>query len=324
MTDVLSLGAGVQSTCLLLMSAKGVLPKLHCAVFADTRFEPPGVYEHLAWLEGVAAEAGIPVHRVGAGDLREDALEFRQHQQSSDGKRYASIPFFVKNPDGSVGRLPRQCTSEYKVEPVERFLRREVLGLLPRQRAPGEPVLRQWMGITTDEFDRMSYPGRWETKKRPGRDLYGETVESVRVWRPARWKVHCYPFTDSVLRPDRTAARAGLLPRGMTRQDCLAWLATHYPNRVVPRSACVCCPFRSNEEWRLMRETDPESWRQACDFDDAARLRPEAGLTDQRLADLRKPLVGTIYTHRQLVPLRMADLGGEGESGAGCGLYGCE
>jgi hypothetical protein len=73
-----------------------------------------------------------------------------------------------------------------------------------------------------------------------------------------------------------------------------------------------------------MRETDPESWRQACDFDDAARLRPEAGLTDQRLADLRKPVVGTIYTHRQLVPLRMADLGGEGESGAGCGLYGCE
>lgn len=39
---VLSLGAGVQSSALLLMSCRGVLPRIDAAVFADTRFEPSG------------------------------------------------------------------------------------------------------------------------------------------------------------------------------------------------------------------------------------------------------------------------------------------
>ena len=47
---ILSLGAGVQSTCVLLMSGRGELPKLDCAVFSDTGWEPPEVYEHFAWL----------------------------------------------------------------------------------------------------------------------------------------------------------------------------------------------------------------------------------------------------------------------------------
>ncbi len=64
MIDVLSLGAGVQSTCVLLMSCRGVLPKLDCAVFADTGWEPKAVYDHLEWLKGEAERAGIPVHVV--------------------------------------------------------------------------------------------------------------------------------------------------------------------------------------------------------------------------------------------------------------------
>ncbi|WSA82652.1 hypothetical protein OG930_06905 [Streptomyces sp. NBC_01799] len=45
---VLSLGAGVQSTCLLLMAAEGHLPGLDVAIFADTGWEPRAVYDHLA------------------------------------------------------------------------------------------------------------------------------------------------------------------------------------------------------------------------------------------------------------------------------------
>lgn len=37
---VLSLGAGVQSTTVLLMSWAGELPPLDCAIFADTGWEP--------------------------------------------------------------------------------------------------------------------------------------------------------------------------------------------------------------------------------------------------------------------------------------------
>jgi hypothetical protein len=310
MKRVLSLGAGVQSSTLLLMSARGLLPHLDAAIFADTQYEPPAVYTHLAWLEGVAAKAGIPCHRVTVGNIREDALEFRQHRRSSDGKRYASIPLFVNNPDGKQGRLPRQCTSEYKIEPVERFVRREILGLKPRQQAPKEVVVEQWMGITTDEGRRAKPPGRWREKDAGSQgNLFGEAEQLKRKeWEPIPWKVHAYPFMNLILQPDRRSRHQDFLPDTMDRDACLHWLKEHYPDREVPRSACVCCPFRTNAEWQRMKDEDPESWQDAVAFDKEVRLRPEAGLTDGRKQKIRKPLVGTIYVHRQMVPLDMADL----------------
>jgi 3'-phosphoadenosine 5'-phosphosulfate sulfotransferase (PAPS reductase)/FAD synthetase len=73
---VLSLGAGVQSTSLLLLAAEGGLPALDAAIFADTGWEPRAVYEHLDRLEReVARPAGIPILRVSSGNIRDDALE---------------------------------------------------------------------------------------------------------------------------------------------------------------------------------------------------------------------------------------------------------
>src|SRR3954453_22297778 len=72
----LSLGAGVQSTTVLLMALHGEFPDcLDCAIFADTGWEPTAVYEHLDWLEGRAKDGGIPIHRVSAGNLRQDLLD---------------------------------------------------------------------------------------------------------------------------------------------------------------------------------------------------------------------------------------------------------
>lgn len=53
MLKVLALGAGVQSTALLLMSIRGELDRLDFAIFAETRWEPAAA-EHLAWLDGQA------------------------------------------------------------------------------------------------------------------------------------------------------------------------------------------------------------------------------------------------------------------------------
>ena len=50
--NVLSLGAGVQSTAMALMAAKGeITPMPDIAIFADTQAEPKSVYEHLEWLK---------------------------------------------------------------------------------------------------------------------------------------------------------------------------------------------------------------------------------------------------------------------------------
>ena len=89
---ILALGAGVQSSTLLLMSLAGELPCLDAAIFADTQFEPQAVYDHLARLERVAHAAGVPVYRVTAGSLRDDALDPTRH--------HATLPLFVAHPDG--------------------------------------------------------------------------------------------------------------------------------------------------------------------------------------------------------------------------------
>jgi 3'-phosphoadenosine 5'-phosphosulfate sulfotransferase (PAPS reductase)/FAD synthetase len=48
---VISLGAGVQSSTMALMAAKGELPKPDCAIFADTGYEPKKIYEYLEWIK---------------------------------------------------------------------------------------------------------------------------------------------------------------------------------------------------------------------------------------------------------------------------------
>jgi hypothetical protein len=62
---ILSLGASVQSTALTLMAVRGELPGFRpvAAVFADTGWEPRGVYDHLHWLVQELGEA-LPVHIV--------------------------------------------------------------------------------------------------------------------------------------------------------------------------------------------------------------------------------------------------------------------
>lgn len=143
---VLNLGAGVQSTTLALLAADGNLPRPDAAVFADTGWEPRSVYEHLGRMESVLADAGIPLHRVSAGNLRTDAL--------NPDKRYASVPYFIRNPDGSEGMGRRQCTETYKVAPIRRWVR-DLLGYPHPAPVPRGVWAEQWIGFSTDEIHRV-------------------------------------------------------------------------------------------------------------------------------------------------------------------------
>jgi hypothetical protein len=155
MIEVISLGAGVQSTVMALMAARGELtPMPDCAIFADTQFEPAEIYAHLDWLE---AQLPFPVHRVTAGNLKQDVLD----GVNTTGQSFAAIPFHIEG--GGFAR--RQCTKEYKIEPIRKKLR-ELLGLKFRQRAPKEISIRQWIGISTDEAGRM----------KPSRDRWVQNI----------------------------------------------------------------------------------------------------------------------------------------------------
>ena len=91
---ILSLGAGVQSSTLALMAARGlVTPMPDCAIFADTGWEPAAVYTWLAWLE---TQLPFPVHRVGDANLREQQVTARMRGHKEHGVRWASLPYYTK------------------------------------------------------------------------------------------------------------------------------------------------------------------------------------------------------------------------------------
>ncbi|MFG2412335.1 adenine nucleotide alpha hydrolase family protein [Streptomyces goshikiensis] len=148
---VLSLGAGVQSTTVALLSAAGDLPKLDAAIFADTGWEPAAVTTHLDRLEReVLQPSGIPLYRVSVGNIRDDALN-PEH-------RFASMPLFIKNQDGGDGMTRRQCTSEYKLKPIKRQVR-QLLGYPHPTPVPRGLYAEQWIGISRDEIGRAKDSG---------------------------------------------------------------------------------------------------------------------------------------------------------------------
>lgn len=163
MIRILNLGAGVQSSTLLLMAARGELEHVpDHAIFADTGWEPKAVYEWLDFLEE-EVRGVIPIHRVSAGNIREDVL--------AKNTRYASPPFRLRNLEGKEGMTRRQCTKGYKIEPIEKKLR-ELVGIAPRSRGPKEVVVEQWYGISLDEVGRMrTSEVRWRRYEYPLIDL---------------------------------------------------------------------------------------------------------------------------------------------------------
>ncbi len=190
MLKILSLGAGVQSTTLFLMACKGELPKLDAAIFADTQWEPAEIYKHLGWLATQGAIHGIPIITTTKSSLRSDAITAQVRGRKAEGVRWASMPMYTLQPNGKIGMIRRQCTTEYKIEMIEKATRR-LLGLRPRQKAVANSA-EQWVGISADEAARM-------------RDS------------KAHWYSLRYPLIWDVELP-------------MTRQDCIAWLKrNNYP-----------------------------------------------------------------------------------------------
>jgi hypothetical protein len=224
---ILNLGAGVQSTALYLMFMRGDLkPQIDYAIFADTMDEPAAVYRHLEWLKSLN---GPPILVRSKGRLSEHLLK----GQNSTGGRFASIPAYTLRPDGTAGKVRRQCSKEYKIDVIHRAIRRDICKAEPG-RSPKGVVVHQYFGISLDESGRAS-----RIKQAP---------------RPRYMKVH-FPLID----------------RFMTRTNCLTFLADKVPHE-TPRSACVFCPFHSDHEWDRQKREDSDAWASSVALDRALRI----------------------------------------------------
>ena len=144
---MLSLGAGVQSTTLALMHHEGTIEPFEHIIFADTGWEPQAVYDHLEVLEGM-----MEIVTVSAGDVRDFASTNRVPGQT----RFAKMPLWFRGKNNRMNLLRRQCTREYKIDPIERYIKREIMGLAARKWWPKDVLLEVNLGISTDELGRVA------------------------------------------------------------------------------------------------------------------------------------------------------------------------
>ena len=149
--SVLSLGAGVQSSVLALLIEDGiVMPAFDrfVAIFADTGWEPSDVYDHLDWLE---KQVSFPIYRISESSLK-TALQNGSIDVRIAKKPFVTMPTFGYATDGSGKKIigKRQCTSNYKIAPIERKVRK----LLGVDRFSTDIEVEMIIGISTDEFHR--------------------------------------------------------------------------------------------------------------------------------------------------------------------------
>ena len=178
---VLSLGAGAQSTVLALMAERGYdgMKKPDLAIFADTKWEPPAVYEHLEWLK---KQLSYEVVTVSAGDIKQNIL----HGVNSDGGKFLDVPVFLRNSDGTPSVAARQCTNHYKIIPIRREIRKR-LGIPDGRRFPKDVQVEMWLGISADESNRAK-PSRdeWIDRTFPLMDM-GMTRADIYNWFNSRY-----------------------------------------------------------------------------------------------------------------------------------------
>lgn len=199
----LSLGAGVQSSVLALLFSRQDArlealgyPKPDCAIFADTGWEPRYVYEHLDWLE---TQLEYPLIRVQAGNIEKNLKK----AVTVSGHNFVDVPFYLINPDGTKGSVRRQCTTHYKINPIQTRIR-TAAGGKPRRVFPKDKHVEMWIGISSDEILRMK-PSRehWITHRWPLVDL-GWSRSDCMQWFSDEYPGRQLPRSACVICPYRS------------------------------------------------------------------------------------------------------------------------
>lgn len=232
---ILSLGLGVQSTALYYMSSLGEMERCDYAIFADTGKEKLKTLQYLDYLlQWQQDNDGIPIIVIQKKNLYKDIINL----YNSTGQRWASIPAFTKNADGTTGMLRRQCTNEYKIEQIDKEIRK-LYGLAPRKRTPKTFVYK---GISLDEIDRMSIPKE-------------------------AWKTAVYPFVGYSI-SKHTVDK--ISTKKMSRLHIINWYMD-YGFPVPPKSSCVFCPYQSDASYYDMKTNEPDDFAAAVLIDNAIR-----------------------------------------------------
>lgn len=196
MKNIVSYGGGTQSTAMILMALEGEfnLPRPDFGVYADTGGEPEFINEYVKYFIKLVKDTydfDIFTVQYKNGLLRQlidDPIKI-----SKSGKKYISSnpPYFTLAKDGTRGMMQRQCSVDYKIKPIQRFIKSKI----------GNEPYNIWIGISFDERSRMKISTvKNRTNKYPLVDNFISRMNSITfcrnvgVKKPQRSSCYFCPF----------------------------------------------------------------------------------------------------------------------------------
>ncbi len=229
---------GKQSACLVWMILRDEievdLDKL-VILNADPGMENELTYEYNSMIFDMARSKGIHIETVAGPNLREDILALKKNGRT----RLDNPPYWTKKPTGREGKLKQNCTRYYKIEPMDRAIRRildERYGIKPNNSKLGHNVVEKWIGFTHDEFSRVKEPKQ-------------------------RYVYFRYPLYD--LRMDQIDVLKYFHDRDIP---------------IPPRSVCNACFANGLNTLKDMHDNRPDDWKQAVAVDNAVRNWTQIGV----------------------------------------------
>lgn len=231
--EILSYGAGTPSTTLALMSCENALaghpiwpsvPVYSAVIFCDLHAEPPWVYRQAAFVTAACHRAKIPYFTL-------DSDLYGNFIRNFGRARVASIPFWTMD-DGHKGKMPRQCTCDYKINVIEKFVRYKLLCYQPREHA-----------LPLDVHAHGMHMGiMWEEHKR------------AKASRQTLFRNE-YPLVEM----------------GWTRADCYAYNRDVWGLETMA-SCCLFCPCHTNFFYQYLWEHEPTCYACALQVDNLVEM----------------------------------------------------
>lgn len=227
----------MQSSALHLMSCENALAKIRgeppvwpqvpiydISIFCDLGLEPPWVKKQVEFLANAGHSCGVPLVIL-------DSPLYTDFMENFGERRTISIPWWTIKEDGHKSKMPRNCTIDYKVELISKYVRWELLGYKKGQRLRDEDkkTHEMHMGFSAEESRRCK--------------------ES-----PNPMFVNKFPLVEM----------------GLTRADNFAYIKDVW-GLETKASACSFCPFHKNYFFKFLRENEPEQYAQVVGVDELLR-----------------------------------------------------
>lgn len=226
---ILSCGAGMQSTALALMSCEnkrdGIkykeVPIYDAIIYCDLGHEPQWVYKQVDFIKEKCEAVKIPFYILNT-HLYQDYID------NFGKKRVVSIPFWTIDENGKKGKMMRNCTLDYKINEIIKFVRRNILQYKKGQRTKKEDLKAHEMhlGFSCEEQKRCKD-------------------------NPHKMFVNKFPLVEM----------------GLSRADNYKYILEVW-GLETKASACNICPFHTNYFFQYLRDNYKEDYQELIKFDE--------------------------------------------------------